>query len=158
MADWQKIKTEYISENTSYRKLAEKHGISYQAICRRSKDEGWIEQREQHMNKSVTKALDKICDKKADRAARLNNVAELLLEKVERLLAIDDKIALDTQGMKHISGVLKDIKEIQMIRSDADMREQEARIRKLQKEAEGDEGSKEPVRVIIEDGLKDYSQ
>ena len=149
MADWQRIKTEYISENTSYRKLAEKHGISYQAICRRSKDEGWIEQREQHMNKSVTKALDKICDKKADRAARLNNVAELLLEKVERLLAIDDKIALDTQGMKHISGVLKDIKEIQMIRSDADMREQEARIANLRKQAEKEDDSSTEVTITF---------
>lgn len=158
MADWQKIKTEYISENTSYRKLAEKHGISYQAICRRSKDEGWIEQREQHMNKSVTKALDKICDKKADRAARLNNVAELLLEKVERLLAIDDKIALDTQGMKHISGVLKDIKEIQMIRSDADMREQEARIKKLQKDAEQEDTNTEVVITFGSEGKKQWAE
>ena len=151
MADWNKIKTEYISENTSYRKLAEKHGISYQAICRRSKAERWGEQREQHMNKTITKALDKISDKKADRAARLNSVAELLLEKVEWLLAGDDKIALDTQGMKHISGVLKDIKEIQMIKSDADLREQEARIKKLQKEAEQEEASKD-VTITIEGG------
>ena len=158
MADWQKIKTEYISENTSYRKLAEKHGISYQAICRRSKDEGWIEQREQHMNKSVTKALDKICDKKADRAARLNNVAELLLERVERLLESDDKIAFDTQGMKHISGVLKDIKEIQMIRSDADMREQEARIRKLQKEAEQEDSNTEVVITFGSEGKKQWAE
>ena len=138
MADWQKIKTEYISENTSYRKLAEKHGISYQAICRRSKDEGWIEQREQHMNKSVTKALNKISDKKADRAARLQSVADKLLGKVESLLEASDPLEMDTQSMKHISGVLKDIKEIQMIRSDADMREQEARIKNLQKQAEKD--------------------
>lgn len=151
MADWQKIKTEYISENTSYRKLAEKHGISYQAICRRSKAERWGEQREQHMNKTVTKTLDKICDKKADRAARLNSVAELLLEKVERLLEIDDKIALDTQGMKHISGVLKDIKEVQMIRSDADMREQEARIANLQKQAQKEEENKD-VTITIAGG------
>ena len=152
MANWQKIKTEYISENTSYRKLAEKYGISYQAICRRSKAERWGEQREQHMNKTVTKALDKISDKKADRAARLNSVAELLLEKVERLLEVDDKIALDTQGMKHISGVLKDIKEIQMIRSDADMREQEARIANLRKQAEKEDDQSKDVTITIEGG------
>jgi predicted xylose isomerase-like sugar epimerase len=46
---------------------------------------------------------------------------------------------MDTQGMKHISGVLKDVKEIYMVKSDADMREQEARIKNLQKQAEKDE-------------------
>ena len=35
MADWQAIKTEYITTDTSYRKLAQKHGVSYQAICHR---------------------------------------------------------------------------------------------------------------------------
>ncbi len=149
MADWQKIKTEYISENTSYRKLAEKHGISYQAICRRSKAERWGEQREQHMNKTVTKSLERISNKKADRAARLNNVAELLLEKVERLLESDGLINVDTQGMKHISGVLKDIKEIQMIKSDADMREQEARIANLRKQAEKEEDGNTEVVITF---------
>ena len=28
MADWQAIKTEYITTDTSYRKLAEKYGVS----------------------------------------------------------------------------------------------------------------------------------
>ena len=158
MADWQKIKTEYISENTSYRKLSEKHGISYQAICRRSKAERWGEQREQHMNKTVTKSLDRICEKKADRAARLNSVAELLLEKVERLLEGDDKVAFDTQGLKHISGVLKDIKEIQMIKSDADLREQEARIRKLQKEAEQEDTNTEVTITFGTEGKKQWAE
>ena len=158
MADWQKIKTEYISENTSYRKLSEKHGISYQAICRRSKAERWGEQREQHMNKTVTKSLDRICEKKADRAARLNSVAELLLEKVERLLAGDDKVAFDTQGLKHISGVLKDIKEIQMIKSDADMREQEARIKNLQRQAEAEEKKDNTIIIQFAEGSEDYAK
>ena len=161
MADWQKIKTEYISENTSYRKLAEKHGISYQAICRRSKAERWGEQREQHMNKSVTKALDRICDKKADRAVRLQSVADKLLGVVENFIENSEfhgVSSLDTQSMKHISGVLKDIKEIQMIRSDADMREQEARIAKLQKEAEDDTINREPIKVIIEGGADEFSK
>lgn len=151
-ADWGKIKTEYITSNISYRELAKIHGISYQAICRRSKSEGWIEQREQHLNKTVTKTVEKIGDKKADRAARLQSVADKLLGKVESLLEASDPLEMDTQSMKHISGVLKDIKEIQMIRSDADMREQEARIRNLQKQAERDEDNNRDVTITIEGG------
>ena len=74
---------------------------------------------------------------------------------IRQALESDDRILLDSQSMKHISGVLKDLKEIQMIRSDADLREQEARIAKLQREAQEDQ-NKEPIRVIIDDGLNEY--
>ena len=151
MADWQKIKTEYITTDTSYRKLAQKYGIHYKVISERGKDEEWVTLRSQHRDKTLTRSLERICEEKVDRAARLNSVAELLLEKVEMLLKIDDKIALDTQGMKHISGVLKDIKEIQMIRSEADMREQEARIANLRKQAEKEETNRD-VTITIEGG------
>ena len=152
MADWQKIKTEYITTDTSYRKLAQKYGISRVQIGNVGAEENWVELRRQHLDKTLTRAVDRICEVKVDRAARLNSVAELLLERVERLLESDDKIAFDTQGMKHISGVLKDIKEIQMIRSDADMREQEARIRNLQKQAEKEENGSKDVTITIEGG------
>jgi hypothetical protein len=152
MANWQKIKTEYITTDTSYRKLGEKYGIHYKVIGDRAKAEGWVTLRSQHQNKTLTKALDRICNDQVDRAARLNSVADRLLDRVERLLDTDDDTLLDTQSMKHISGVLKDIKEIKMIRSDADMREQEARIAKLRREAEREEDTNTEVTITIEGG------
>ena len=151
MADWQKIKTEYITTDTSYRKLAQKYGVNYRTICVRSQQEHWIEQKEQHTNKTTTKILNAIGRQQVSRAERLQTVADKLLSKVERLLETDAEVFMDTQGMKHISGVLKDIKEIQMIRSDADMREQEARIAKLRKEAEKEEQNHD-VTITIEGG------
>ena len=151
MADWNKIKTEYITTNTSYRKLAEKHGISYQAICRRSQAEQWSEQRERHMNKTVTRTIDAISKKQVDRAAKLISVTDQLLDRVQELVEMGSELLVAPQNLKHISGVLKDIKEIQMIKSDADLREQEARIKKLQKEAEQEEASKD-VTITIEGG------
>ena len=96
MADWQAIKTEYITTDTSYRKLAQKHGVSYQAICHRSKDEGWIADREQHTNKTVSKAIDKISNKKVDKMARIDSLTDKLLDKLEQ--AIEE---LDLQLAKH---------------------------------------------------------
>ena len=96
MADWQAIKTEYITTDTSYRKLAQKHGVSYQAICHRSQEEGWIAQREQHTNKTVSKAIDKISSKKADKMARIDDLADKLLEKLEQAIT-----ELDLQLYKH---------------------------------------------------------
>ena len=158
MADWQKIKTEYITTDTSYRKLAQKYGVDSAVIGRRAKNEEWVSLRQQYVDKTQTKTIDAISDKQADRAANLISVSDLLLTKVKSLLETDAEVLSDTQSMKHISGVLKDIKEIQMIRSDADMREQEARIANLRKQAEADNTNTEPVRVIIEDDLKKYSQ
>ena len=158
MADWNKIKTEYITKGTSYRKLAKKYGVGESTLFARASKEQWVEQKEQHQSKTVAKTLDAISNKQVDRAANLISVADLLLAKVKSLVESDSEVLYDTQSMKHISGVLKDIKEIQMIKSDADMREQEARIKNLQKQAEADNNNKEPIRVIIDDGLDEYSK
>ena len=152
MADWNKIKTEYITKGTSYRKLAKKYGVGESTLFARASKEQWVEQREQHQSKVVAKTLDAISDKQVDRAANLISVSDLLLSKVKSLLESDAEALNDTQSMKHISGVLKDIKEIQMIRSDADMREQEARIKNLQKQAEKEENVSKDVTITIQGG------
>ena len=157
MADWQKIKTEYITTDTSYRKLAQKYGVDSAVIGRRAKNEEWVKLRQQHIDKTQTKTLNAISRKQADRAANLIAVSDLLLGKVKSLLETDDGLLIDPQSMKHISGVLKDLKEIQMIKSDADLREQEARIEKLRRDAEADSNNKEPIKIIIDDGLDKYS-
>ena len=153
MADWQKIRIEYVtSADASYRKLAEKYGVHYNAIANRAKQEGWVSQRNQYCDKTVTNTVDAISNQQVDRATNLISVSDLLLAKVKSLLETDAGVLSDTQSMKHISGVLKDIKEIQMIRSDADMREQEARIANLRKQAEKEDNQQRDVTITIEGG------
>ena len=96
MADWQAIKTEYITTDTSYRKLADKHGIHYKVISERGKNEGWVELRSQHRDKTLTKTLDKISDKTADKMARIDTLADKLLEKLEQAIT-----ELDLQLYRH---------------------------------------------------------
>ena len=136
MADWQKIKTEYITTDTSYRKLAQKYGVSYNAIGNRSRDEKWQDLRDQHLSNTMTKTMNAIASQQASRAARLQSVADKLLTKVERLIEDDEELLADTSSMRDISRILKDLKDIQMIKSDADAREQEARIDKLRADAQ----------------------
>lgn len=147
--DWTQIKTEYITTNASYRELAEKYGIHYTLIGKRAKQEDWVQQRKQFVDRTLTQTLDAVTEVNIDRATKLLGVSDMLLDKVRRLL--EEDIGVDTQGLKHISGVLKDIKEIQMIRSDADMREQEARIANLQKQAKAEEESKDIIVKIMAD-------
>lgn len=96
MADWQAIKTEYITTDTSYRKLAEKYGVSYVQIGNVGKEEKWVELRKQHLDSILTKSLEADTRKKVDRAKRLREAADRLLDKVER--AINE---LDLQMVTH---------------------------------------------------------
>ena len=147
MADWQAIKTEYITTDTSYRKLAQKHGVNYQAICHRSKDEGWIAQREQYRNDTITKTLDKISQQEADRAAKIHSVADKLLLKIEAM--VDAERPLDTKGIRALTAAVKDLKEIQSVRSELDKREQEARIAALRQKSMTGDGDDDDTGVIL---------
>ena len=158
MADWQKIKTEYITTDTSYRKLAEKHGLDQATIARRAKKEGWVSKRQQNAIRTQAKIVNAISDKQVDRAAKLISVSDQLLDRVQELVEMGSGLLVAPQNLKHISGVLKDIKEIQMIRSDADLREQEARIKKLQKEAEQEDTNTEVVITFGSGGKKEWAE
>jgi phage shock protein A len=148
MADWQSIKTEYITTDTSYRKLAQKYGVNHAVIGQRAKAEKWVDLRRQHIDKTQTKALNTISNKQADRAAKLIGVSDLLLNKVKSLLEDNEQLLVDTSVMKDVSVILKNLKDIQMIRSEADLREQEARIEKLRREAEPDKGNDAPKLIV----------
>ena len=151
MADWQKIKTEYITTKTSYRKLAEKYGVHYKSIADKGKREDWEGLRSQHSHNTLTKILECDTQQKVSRAEKLNEAADLLLERVVALVSNGDPLDMDTQGMKHISGVLKDLKEVYMVKSQKDLEEQDARIAKLRKEAEKEEQNQD-VMITIEGG------
>lgn len=150
MADWKAIKTEYITTDTSYRKLAQKYGVNYQAICHRSKDEGWIAQREQYRNTTITKTIEKISQQEATRAAKIHSVADKLLAKIEAMVEAEEP--LGTKGIRALTAAVKDLKEIQSVRSELDRQEQEARIANLRKQVDKDEDKTEEIEVVFVGG------
>ena len=129
--DWKRIKAEYIAGGTSYRKLAEKYSVPFGTLRKVAAKEKWTDLRSKAEAKADTKLVDTVSEHEADRAAKIIDVADKLLNKISEVI---DTVK-DTQGIKHISSALKDIKDIKGFKTDADMREQEARIAKLQKEA-----------------------
>ena len=156
MADWQAIKTEYITTDTSYRKLAQKYGVSATQICNVGRDEKWVEQREQFLSKTTAKTLEKISQQEANRAAKIHSVADKLLLKIEAI--VESGELLDTKGIRALTAAVKDLKEIQSVRSELDKQEQEARIANLRKQADKEDDNKEPIQVIIGGDLMEYSK
>ena len=155
MADWEKIKAEYLTTETSYRELGQKYGVNYATIGRKAAKEGWPAQRQQQIDRTLTKTLNAVSTTAANRAVRIMTVADKLLKKVEQVVDQDEPITAN--AIKNLSDALKNIRETQMIRSEADMREQEARIRNLEKQAEKEEIDTE-IKVTIEGDLEVYSK
>ena len=72
---------------------------------------------------------------------------------------IEVKTIVDRSGLKAIASSLRDIKEIQMLKSDLDKREQEARIAKLQKDAEKfDDSDITEIEVTFSAGEDEWNE
>ena len=158
MADWQAIKTEYITTDTSYRKLAQKYDINVTTIAKTASADGWVEQRKQYANETQSKTIEKIIQQKANRAARIHTVADKLLDKIEAMVDGGSVCVLDAKGVRALTAAVKDLKEIQSVKSALDEQEQKARIANLQKMADKTEDNKEPIQVIIGGDLMEYSK
>ena len=68
----------------------------------------------------------------------------------------DVSTIIDRAGIKAIASALRDIKEIQMLKSDLDQKEQEARIAKLQKDAVVEDKSTE-ITITFGGDAEEYS-
>lgn len=155
--DWKKIKAEYIAGGTSYRKLAEKHGVSFNTLKRRAVEEEWYKLRQQKDEKTTTKIIDSVSDKEAKTVNNIIYVADKLLDKISAL--IDMPASYNTQNIKNLTSALKDLKEIKGYKTDVDLREQEARISKLQKEAErSDDTGVTEIEVVFNAGKEEWNE
>lgn len=171
--EWHKIKHEYVTTDTSYRKLAAKYGVSRNAVSSKAKTEKWPELRRQYLDKTYTKKVEASAKAQVRREERLQAAADKLMDKIEQ--AIDEldlytakntvktkvieynhelrpdkptkeiveeheeicevRSIIDKLGIKAIASALGEIKDIHMIQSERDIREQEARIAKLERES-----------------------
>ncbi len=159
--DWELLKKEYITTDISYRKLAEKYNAPISSLMRRGADEGWVELRNQFKSESVAKIIDIESDKQAERMSRLLTVSDKLLGVVEQ--AVDSMISvgkpsLEKGILKQLSGAIKDIKDIQSIKTELDIEEQKARIAILKKQAESDDVKINEVNVTIGGGEESWHQ
>ena len=158
--DWNKLKREYIAGGTSYRKLAAKYGVPLSTLKRIAHDEDWVGLREQCRAKSATKIVEIESDKNAERMKRLLKVSDDLLDVVEqavRSFKDGDSVVLDKTVLKSLSGTIKDIKDIQNIKTELDIEEQKARIANLKKQAEADNGPKD-IEVKMASDVEEYSE
>lgn len=151
--DWRRVKADYIAGGTSYRKLADKYGVSFNTLKKRATEEQWYELRQQKDHNVTTRIVNVVSEKEIQKAVDIIDVADKLLVKATELM----EMPLTTQSFKQLTSALKDLKEIKGYKTDADIREQEARIKKLEAEING-ENRDTTIVVHIDDGAGDWSK
>ena len=154
--DWNKIKAEYIAGGTSYRKLAEKHKVSFTTLTRTAQRENWVELRQQAEDKTATKIVDVVSNNNAKIDDTYFRCVEKLMKKAEEL--IDTTPIWQPTNLKDMATTMKYLKECKGVKSAADMREQEARIAKLQREAEKEDDSTNEIEVIFNAGSEEWNE
>ena len=199
--DWKRIKAEYIAGGTSYRKLAEKNGVSFNTLKTRAKEEQWYKLRQQKDHKTTTKVVEALSEKDAeetvDKLSRVADLTDKLLDKLEQAISeldvqlykqvektkvieyknskrpdkptketiheeekvIEIKTIVDRSGLKAIASSLRDIKEIQMLKSELDKQEQKARIKKLEMDvAAGQVDDDKPSGIVLMPSIAEKPQ
>ncbi len=130
--DWIKIKNEYINSNISYRKLADKHSISFSTLEKTARKEKWNDLRKKQCDKIATevrlKTAEKIVEAEVDRVANIINLSDKISEKISRAIEQVDKILvdgeivdvglIDTYRLRQLVQSLKDVKDI--VKNDSD--------------------------------------
>ena len=147
MDNWKRIKAEYAAGGISLRELSTKYGVSFSTIQKKSMEEKWGNLRKKSRRKAEEKIVESLATKEAQRATNIVDVADKLLGKISEMLDMDVN-AYNTQNIKNLTSALKDIKDIKGFKSEADMREQEARIANLRRQAEKDDIDNAPTLVV----------
>lgn len=148
---WNQIKAEYIAGGTSYRKLAEKYNVSESKLKKIAAKEHWSELRNQSRTKLDRKITETIAKAQVSRLERINNVADVLLARIEVVANNPNLDVMPPATITELTKALKNVKEIQSVKSDLDVREQEARIRALEEQTKKNKEIPE-IKVVFGDG------
>lgn len=159
VVDWKKIKTEYITTNTSYRKLAKKYDIPFNTIQCRAKKEKWVELRNQYQDNIVAKSVKKAEESSIDYKSAIYDLAYKVAMQLNDMTNENTISELVAMGIKprDITGAIKDLEDALHIKSMSDIKEQEARIAKLRKEVKEEDKNDKKIIVCIKGDADDYS-
>ena len=154
--DWNKIKAEYIAGGISYRELAKKHDVSFNTLKDIAVGEQWYKLRQQAHNDTTTKIVKTVSEKNAKIDDKYFKLVDMLFDKAEAFIANAPEWNANT--LKEMSITMKNLKECKGVKSEADMREQEARIAKLQREAEKEDDTTNEIEVIFNAGPGEWNE
>ena len=151
--NWVKIRYEYITTTISYRELAAKYHVSFTTLSKRAKREGWADRRKNNDDKVTDKMLEAFGKEEVKRRQNIMETANVLLDRLDAVLVMQAE--LDPRDIRILAAALKDIKDCK--NCDADIREQEAKIKNLEKQA-SEENPVVSVEFRMPEGMDDLAE
>ena len=109
-----------------------------------------IERAIEELDIQLLKRVEKTKTIEYNNIERPDKPTKEVVHEEEKVIEVSSIV--DRTGLKAITSALRDIKEIQMLKSELDKREQEARIANLQRQAEKDDNNISEVAVVIAGG------
>ena len=155
MTDWKRMKAEYIAGDTSYRELAAKYGVPFGTLRKVAAREQWAQKRAQARTKADTILINKVGAAEGKKASDIIDVADKLLDKITELI---ETAPLESQAIRQLTSALKDLREIKGIKTEADIREQNARIKNLERQIAADGAEAKPIKIVLAGDTDKYSK
>ena len=129
--DWEAMKTEYITTDTSQSKLAKKYGVHRTKIADHCRKEKWVDQRNKYRTEAVQKTIQKAQEQDVKRLTKLMDATGKLIDVALRGINDEQQFnryvvtegtgqgfsettervfdKLDTKALKDLTAVLKDL-------------------------------------------------
>lgn len=152
---WNKVKQEFLDGDTP-KEICEKHDLSMNTLQSRIKNHGWRAERTEAQYKERREAKkESLAEAKArfdkENKALCDDIGHTLLQKIA--MSCETVDVDDRAGIRQLTASLKDIKELRLWVDALDKIEQEARIKKLQKEAEDKDDKNVSITVSFTDDI-----
>ena len=132
--NWPAIAAEYIEGDGSLRAIAEKHGIPWSTLRDRARREAWESFRRDARAADADPLPGGGSAAHDNGAERIFRVTDKLVRRAEEIL--DGGGELGARELGELMRAIKNAKEIKMLRSALDEREQQARVRSLEEKNE----------------------
>lgn len=99
--DWERIRAEYIAGGVSYRKLADKYGVSINSMKKRAARDKWNDERTKTAptvhRETVRKTVQRVTDEYAENAAIAVRIRAKLLRRLEHEIdSMPETVGTDT--------------------------------------------------------------
>ena len=153
--NWQEIKNEYVNTHASYRDLCRKHGVSIALVAKRGKEEGWPYLRK--CKEENGQAPPPFSQEELRRKRQLQHAADRLVLLLEQKIALLLAEQTDTQSFRQLTSCLKDLKDILDVKSEADLRLQEARIENLVRKNVEPSAQENTLHVVFDAGPEEWN-
>lgn len=112
-----------------------------------------IEKAVDELDIQLSKDVVKVKEIEYNNLDRPDKPTKEVIHEEEKVIEI--RTIIDRKGIQELSNAIKNLKEVQMLKSELDEEEQKARINKLRKDAEEDQKDNEII-VKIEGGVDKY--